>query len=440
METEPSDDSPATAAGPSPPRWVTLNRYSYRMRSAPAVAGAAATSAASHTSTSHRFNVSFVLAAPPACSTFYGDWASSDDYVPHRDHEIVAAHGDCLLLDVTCPGRGPAVCDYFLYEAGAARPPSLSLLPGCFFPMAFERGKDNVTGRGEEARYLWNDNTGVLRSGSAGEVITVVQLEVPDSVKRKIRDKAELCVIDTGKLEWELNREVPIVHGEATAGKAKELMLWWETDVAVPVSDRFLCFVDYFRGFLVCDMAVDMAAVELRYVPLPVEVSDLNPNFHGRPCTASFQNLAAASTGAVRFVTVKYRCCRSRGGASDSRCQCGRFLFTVATWTLSLITAVDNPAAAGWVKDGVLDCEQLWAMPGYGSIPRRPLTYPVVSCDDDDPDMVCFMVRNGWQYSRNPEDRKVWMLEIDIRSKTLRSVVNVEEQTSDELVAAKLQC
>jgi hypothetical protein len=39
-------------------------------------------------------------------------------------------------------------------------------------------------------------------------------------------------------------------------------------------------------------------------------------------------------------------------------CECSRFLFTVTTWTLSL--SMDEPFK--WVKDGLLDCDELWTI------------------------------------------------------------------------------
>ncbi|CAO2147945.1 unnamed protein product [Urochloa humidicola] len=435
METKPSDLPAAGAAGACP-RWVMLNRHSH-WQFADATT---TTSSASHTSMGHLFRLSFRLAAPPACSSFYSDWAGSE-HVPNQDPHIVASHGDCLLLDVLCPNPNRMydtfVTDYFLYNAGsgAAQPmPTLSLLPACFFPMTFDRSSED-TGRRDSVRqrYMWKENTGILRCGGSGEV-TVVQLEVPKPEGWKFRDKAELCVLDTVRLEWELHRDVSIVHGEATASKAEELMLWWETDVAVPVGNRFLCFVDYFRGFLLCDMEADVEALGIRYVPLPVEAPNGCPYYDDdRPCMPWFRNLAAAGTGAVRFVTVESRCCC--GAAGKSTCEGGQFLFTVTTWTLNLATD-EEAAAAEWVKDGTLDCEEIWAMPGYDGLPRRQLTFPIFSCDD--PDTVCFMVSNV-AYGK---DRKVWMLEIDIRSKTLRSVApynNVEDQARYQ-VAVKLQC
>ena len=69
--------------------------------------------------------------------------------------------------------------EYFLYEAGAGRTPSLSLLPGCNVSMQFDRDKDacQVPTRIGEARGLSLANgTGILRRGE-GEVL-VAEVEV----------------------------------------------------------------------------------------------------------------------------------------------------------------------------------------------------------------------------------------------------------------------
>ncbi|OEL22325.1 hypothetical protein BAE44_0016657 [Dichanthelium oligosanthes] len=77
---------------------------------------------------------------------------------------------------------------------------------------------------------------------------------------------------------------------------------------------------------------------------------------------------------------------------------------------------MDEPTT--WVKDGVLDCDELWKLPEYGSLPRVPLEYPVVSSDD--PNVVCFTVCDD---HCNLDERKVWMLEVNTRSTRLRSVL-----------------
>ena len=157
-----------------------------------------------------------------------------------------------LQLEVTSPNPDKlyetAVIDYFLYEESAGRLPSLLLLPGCFIQMAWERGEKHTGRRFPMARHLWKSDTGILRRG-ADKVLLVAQLEVPNHDNDLgVRSHTEICVLHAAggsSLEWEMNRAVPIVHDEATAGEAEELMQWWETDAAISVSGRFLCFVDY---------------------------------------------------------------------------------------------------------------------------------------------------------------------------------------------------
>nr|CAB3491122.1 unnamed protein product [Digitaria exilis] len=82
---------------------------------------------------------------------------------------------------------------------------------------------------------------------------------------------------------------------------------------------------------------------------------------------------------------------------------------------------------ARWEMDGVLDAAQLWALDGYKGLPRVELYYPVVSMDD--PHVISFVVcgmphqENG----RDEEDRVIgnttWRIVVDMRSKTLTSVV-----------------
>jgi hypothetical protein len=65
--------------------------------------------------------------------------------------------------------------------------------------------------------------------------------------------------------------------------------------------------------------------------------------------------------------------------------------FTVTTWSLSRLSMEAEPMEE-WVKDGVLECEELWALPAYqqaGLLPPVKLELPFVSSDD--PDVICFM-------------------------------------------------
>ena len=122
--------------------------------------------------------------------------------------------------------------------------------------------------------------------------------------------------------------------------------------------------------------------------------------------------MCGAGAAALRFVSVDPRC---SGGGPHSP-----FAFTVTTWTMSLTTATEEEERMVWAVDGVLDCEELWAMPGYEGLPRVPPGFPVVS--PDNPDVVYFKVSNLF-LNGSSYDQKVWMLEVDTRRKVLLSVV-----------------
>nr|CAB3489278.1 unnamed protein product [Digitaria exilis] len=114
--------------------------------------------------------------------------------------------------------------------------------------------------------------------------------------------------------------------------------------------------------------------------------------------------MGAAGSSAVRFVGIEPRCCC--GGFGRCSCPKSRHAFTVTTWTLTL--TMDEPIE--WVKDTVMDCEELWALPGYEGIPRVHLQSPMVCLDD--PDVVWFKVVSC-------EEKKEWMIQVDTRRKAL---------------------
>ncbi|KAL6658322.1 hypothetical protein ACP70R_003908 [Stipagrostis hirtigluma subsp. patula] len=373
--TEPSD-APANAA--SCPSWVLLDTYCHGGDDDPAAL--ARTSAASHASTGRPFRVSFGLTPPPATSNFFFDWTGSapdggEDYP--GEARVIAAHGGCVLVEIRVPAKklyeGASRTfrfDYFVYDPGVARPPSLWLLPACFVPVRGDACDDGP-------RFFLSGHIGVLRRGEGDDEIVVAELEFPKrrSVPRRPGEdddeeivaaklklppmSADLCVL-RGHGEWELVEQVPVVVDDGDCCQ-EDLLWWWETDAAVPVGDRYLCFVDYIRGFLLYDTAAETSGLKLRYVPLPVEVPRGNPDKDdwGRPHMEHSRNLAAGGGGGgndVRFVGVEPRCCC--GGPGKSTCPRSSFAFLVTTWTLSL-TSDEPMVAAAWVKNGVLDCGEL---------------------------------------------------------------------------------
>ncbi|KAG2556148.1 hypothetical protein PVAP13_8NG062601 [Panicum virgatum] len=193
--------------------------------------------------------------------------------------------------------------DHFVYRAGdGAGPPSLSLLPALKVRMRYE--EDTVE---PKCRPLFADVTGILRRGGSGEFL-VARIEVLCSGGR---GKANLCVLRLGSSQWELKCLVPVAHedGDEVMGPLTG------PAVAIPVGDRFLCWVGL-RCFILCDMA-DAASPNLRHVPLPGPPYDHNYYTDNLcPLTGSY-TLGAAGT-AVRHVAVEPRCCC--GGLGRSAC------------------------------------------------------------------------------------------------------------------------
>ncbi|CAO2152954.1 unnamed protein product [Urochloa humidicola] len=410
-------------------RWVMLTNYGCpggNDNGSDYVIADANTVADSCTSKGQRFRISFGIAAPPALSFIYSDTmggaapATAIDYEETRCQpppQVIAAHGDLVLFSMAS--------DYFLYRTGgAAHLPSLSLIPA-------------------GGRCLALEDTGLLRRGAAEDDLLVVQLKLPPYIPDEPpRESADLRVLRPGNNNWwQINRAVPIVDEHSSRGGV--LPDSWETAAAVPVGDRYMCWVHYLYGFLLCDMADKASTPKLHYVRLPADLTDdedddedeeerYNSNDYRKPTLKCSRNMCAASASSVRLVSIDPRCCC--GGRGTSFCRRSKYAFTVTTWTLAL--RMDGPMV--WVKEGVLDSDELWALPEYGSLPRVPLQYPFVSSDD--PDIVCFVVFSD--YRRYRYEAKKWIVKVDMGSKTLQSVIpcisSFGRCDAESIVTAKL--
>ncbi|CAL5009721.1 unnamed protein product [Urochloa decumbens] len=386
-------DSPA-AAGPA--CWLIVNSC---IDAAEGSASDAKTRAASCGSSGKPFSVSLRVAAPPACCSLHLDWLggggggqrrhgknSSAKSEPEKDIRVIAGHDDALLIRMRVPDPNPTTTtfDYFIYEAGAARrPPSLSLLPGCNIPEQF--GYRNPYDPTPRFRHLSMHNTGILRR--RGDLLAMCQLE--KTCHPPIYDTAELCMLRIGVGDQWINRRLPIVEGSTSSSKLQPWrMRHYIPQAAVPVGNRFLCWVDYNHGFILCDMGMAAAAAEeevetpklLRYVPLPA-VTPPPRHDDGYRWPHGCYTLGAAGPDIARFVSVSPRRCGD-GSISSS--------FNVTTWTMTLSTE----EATAWVKDDdvVLDCDDLIRNPNPNPGDNKHLLveYPIVSSDD--PDVIYFKV------------------------------------------------
>lgn len=145
-------------------------------------------------------------------------------------------------------------------------------------------------------------------------------------------DTAELCVLripHPGKKRSERDlKRLPIVHRDDASTTGREgvnaVMAPWQTDAVVPAGDRFLCWVDYFGGILVCDM---VNPTRLVFVPLPVETDpedeDRRHDNDGPHMQITLTLAGAGTDNTLRFVSSDRRCCC--GGPGASKCARSRY-------------------------------------------------------------------------------------------------------------------
>ncbi|KAJ1274703.1 hypothetical protein BS78_05G082200 [Paspalum vaginatum] len=378
---------------PAHPSWVVVERWGCRRHSTANTVAVAE----SENSSGRPLRVSLALTPPPAMSFVNLEWGSGDRRRRRQARadgndlslHVIAAHGDSVL--VRTRHCADPISDCFVYRAPAGRPPSLSLLPACgIYMYRYLRGE-------------YGDDY-----GDEG----CVSREPRGRASAAPFNTAELCVLRPGR-GWELNDAVRIVH--SNGGGNHDLERWQETHAVVPVGGRFLCWVNYdLSTFLVCDMAEDERPT-LRYVPLPVmpvppKRDADEDDYQEQPPWLYHRTIGAAGAGAVRFVSIDNRCCC---GAHVVRSVCTRSssAFMVTAWTLAVTTGGEPMA---WVKECVLDCEELWELASNLGLPRGlEVSCPVVSLEN--PDVICL--------TGHGHDGKLWTLEVDTRRKTLISVL-----------------
>lgn len=401
------------------PCWQVLNRWGVPRGSSPNVVADDKTVAECRTSSGRPFRVSLAAAPPPAISFISVDPAGNggeDHEFADRHVYVVAAHGDSVLFyrsKVPQPSMQEYYQsyqprnDYFVYKAAAGEPPSLSLLPTCLIPK-IERDYQGYIHQSPTARMFDQNDTGILRRGK--DELLVAQLNVANDAPF---NTADLCMLRPGRSEWELKKTVPIVHHRNRGGH-HDLQMWQDTNVAVPVGDRFLCWVNFdCSTFLVWDTK-DEEDPKLRYVPLPVKAvppkddEDYEDCYNGQKRWNYYRSIAAVGPDAVRFViSIDNRCCCGAHIVKESVCVHSISTFMVTMWTLALRPC--EPMA--WVKECVLDCNEIWSLLTAGKgLQCVDLTCPVLSSEN--PDVVCFIAC---------DEESLWSVEMDVRRKTLIS-------------------
>ena len=103
---------------------------------------------------------------------------------------------------------------------------------------------------------LYSGSTGLLRRGENDLLVVQVDLWYDLDGRQKM---VEFCVLRTGTgtdmRQWELMEPVPILQDDDNEVAPVE------GNAVIPVSDRYLCWVDCKNGFFLCDMVDEEEAV-----------------------------------------------------------------------------------------------------------------------------------------------------------------------------------
>ncbi|CAL4890537.1 unnamed protein product [Urochloa decumbens] len=352
----------------------------------------------------------------------------------------------------------PSPEDFFIYDSSCGdNPCSLKALPPCTEPDIdyFGLGPPPPThgGEADKRRLLALKSMGILCRGEQDHQFAVAELNLFKS--RRTEVYADICLFKSSSAqsssfgwqglfislfkspssaghgdqiggEWDSMR-VPILHS-GNPDDVCQLFLW-QTDAVVPVGDRWLCWVDYYRGILFCDVfgEPDPTVSFLRF-PL-----DKFPDTHSRSRASSwlYRGVSAIDAGRkLKFVDVA----RDDGIGYGALKPNASFTITCHTLTLpvlgsSMVLNKDTLSSMVWNKDAPgITSGELWRTDN-GRLPREVLMFPQVNIDR--PNVVHFLVISSYGYVM----LKMWLVAVDMNTRAVESVaqyINGEEDIGTE--------
>uniref|UniRef100_M8B5Q5 Uncharacterized protein n=1 Tax=Aegilops tauschii TaxID=37682 RepID=M8B5Q5_AEGTA len=193
---------------------------------------------------------------------------------------------------------------------------------------------------------------------------------------------AELCVFNSGTRKWKIIRK-PQLQDQSNGGHFFDLR---SIHHVLAFDSRFLCWVDYFSGVLLCDFStID---------------SPRSASCHSLERMTTITRYESKAT--TRRDTEA--CPSAKLPERKRQQQTGQ---RITIWTLS--------SEFQWELHRVINLDCLWAQRGYEAlgIPQRFPEFPFVS--PDDPDVLCCLLREE-------EFRgKAWTIMVDMNHAYLRS-------------------
>jgi hypothetical protein len=389
---------------PAMPSWVMMD-HRFRFKDPSSFRADGETSAETRDTNGEPVRVSFDLRAPPGSSRLC--LHSPEERESSWCDFVVAAHNDAVLFRIEVDFDGLPVSrseamDYFIYRACPTSGPKLTLLPRCYSTSdeIFEAKDDDSWRR--KWRMVDSSSIGLLSDGNSFlvaelliETWSAADITAPLEGELFRLHSSQSPASTKGGGQWELTLARIRRHSKVSF----QDVVGWTTHTVVPFTS-YLCWVDYNRGVLFCDVL--HPTPELQYLRLPVgDMPDEEfPKFSRTVCITQTKEGET-----MKFVKVSAMpaCPNCKPGPG----------FTISEWTLRVVS-YDHKE---WVAGVNITHNDLWAMEGYDHdhLPRSVPQFPLVSMDD--PHILYFVLSGKPALS----DEATWIVTLDIeRKKVLR--------------------
>ncbi|EAY90887.1 hypothetical protein OsI_12496 [Oryza sativa Indica Group] len=433
----------SSASASSFPNWVMLERFVFHRDDDTRATVLRASGSGSHGTP---FTIAFRIADPPAISRLYVRWPQGPDPEEMVACPLVATHRNlvlvCFCYIVESPSGLACPQDYFIFTASGSGDgdvdhhpvpsPLLKALPPCTY-------HDEGDGNDLSMRYpLEFRSVGIL---CRGKEFAVAELQVLRTASGRV--KARLCVLRSaissskdedeaedgdhgggGRRPWDI-MELPIVYD---GDEERCDIFYWTTDAVIAFQDH-LCWVDYDRGMLLCDVL--RTSPRVAFLRFPLDSSIIPTGRRSRRNFSQVYRGVSVTTAATGGAALKFADVSRHDGKLLGSLEQGRGGYTITCHTLrSTLGAAAIDDEWSWSKDfAIASDEILRSFEGAPELePREVLLFPTVSMDT--PSVMHFLTCD---YDRMI--RKMSVVTIDIASKIVLSVVpyvNGEEDLSGE--------
>ncbi|CAL4890490.1 unnamed protein product [Urochloa decumbens] len=352
------------------------------------------------------FNVAFSLGEPPCISRLYAQLPVPGFLDPKVGDPlaILATHRNLALLRVateTPPGRGLTVQDFFVFNASGENS-SLKLLPTCNEPAIDYNCPD---GRrcppSGHPRLLAVRSMGLwCRRGKF--VVAELTLHKPFNSSNVLADvcflRSSSYTSSSSELAWS-SALVDIPCGGNTDDEHQ--LRRFQADSVIPFR-QWLCWTDYSRGILLCDVSKLPATPTVSFLRLPLDEfphTKISTSFLYRGASVVDQGCSLKFVNVARNDDLAFGALKPGAG----------FTITCHTFVLG------DGGSMAWEEDYTVTSSQLWRANTLDRLPRGIVPmFPRV--DIYRPQVVHFLLIEFGFANKN-----MWVVSIDMGTKNVES-------------------